>query len=113
MSVKYRIIPIGGGGGITPSGTINITENGTHNVASYATAVVQVEDGTPDYLRFTSDSPTWQASYAKNNGVNPNIQYSTDKSTWYSWDGTAVNLTSADTLYLRGFNPYEIGRTHV
>lgn len=33
------------GGGITPSGTINITANGTYNVTSYASADVQVAGG--------------------------------------------------------------------
>lgn len=34
------------GGGITPTGTINITENGTHDVSSYASASVAVPQGT-------------------------------------------------------------------
>ena len=32
--------------GITPSGTINITENGTKNIAGYAEALVTVRNGT-------------------------------------------------------------------
>ena len=37
------------GGGTTPTGTINITTNGTHNVTDYASADVQVPTTAPDY----------------------------------------------------------------
>lgn len=36
------------GGGVTPSGTVNITANGTHNVSQYEYADVQVPAGGPD-----------------------------------------------------------------
>ena len=31
-----------GGGGITPTGTLNITENGTYDVAAYASVIVNI-----------------------------------------------------------------------
>lgn len=40
------IMTISGGGGIIPTGTINITQNGTHDVTNYASAYVQVPTGS-------------------------------------------------------------------
>ena len=45
------------GGGITPTGTKNITTNGTHDVAAYEYADVQVPTTAPDrYLEFSVDA---------------------------------------------------------
>lgn len=38
----FALTGIGSAGGVTPTGTINITSNGSHNVASYAMAKVDV-----------------------------------------------------------------------
>ncbi len=59
MAIKYRILPIGGGGGSTPTGTINITNNGENiNVAQYATANVAVPASAVDVGTLTIEPIT-------------------------------------------------------
>lgn len=53
------------GGGVTPTGTVNITANGTHNVSQYEYANVQVPAGGPDMaqLELMLGSVTVAGSY--------------------------------------------------
>lgn len=47
-----------GGGGITPSGTIDITENGTYDVTNYASAEVSVSLPTETWTFTMEDGST-------------------------------------------------------
>ncbi len=55
------ILTISGGGGITPTGTLNITSNGTYNVTQYASAAVAVPAGPAISNQDKSVTPTESA----------------------------------------------------
>ena len=56
-SLVYRSLVAAGGGGITPSGVIDIKSNGRHDVTTYATANVQVPPYGEGEVDITSNGP--------------------------------------------------------
>ena len=118
MAIKYRILPIGGGGGITPSGTLPITENGVYDVKQYQYADIGIDPPTPpvpDCLCFTAtqqNSTVGMTHYGTNQSTTtPVLYYSTDGINFSQWDFSTITLANiGDKVYFYGDNPTGIGK---
>ena len=86
-----------GGGGITPTGTIEITENGEYDVTEYASATVTVENvGSDSTIEDGLISGTLTGEYV-NNRVTTMSQYALYQQ--YSVEKLVLNSISSVSVY--------------
>lgn len=95
--------------GIQPTGTFNITANGTYDITNYANVSVQVVSGDYNFLCFTANEANCKVkmSHAGSNssGTKPTVYYSLDKQTWTLWDFNDITLANQnDKVYFYGNN---------
>lgn len=97
-------------GGITPTGTLNIVNNGTYDITNYASVNVSVASGNFNELCFTALQANSKVGM-ENNGTNasvtkPVLYYSTDgRQTWTLWDFSDITLANVDDkVYFYGQN---------
>lgn len=92
--------------GERPTGTIEITENGTHNVADYENAVVNVAGSGEDRLQWKCDnmqSLWYEFADYKGNDLSP-ILNGLDTSNVKKMSGVFTNCSNLTSLDLSGFN---------
>lgn len=101
-----EISSITSGGGITPSGSINISTNGTYDVTNYASAIVAVSGGSGGESSYTISITNSDSSHQT---IEPSLNNNTSfSSVIYSSDSIQVN-PSTISLRLRANTGYNEG----
>ena len=91
------------GGGITPTGAINITENGTHDVTNYASANVSVpQDTTPTGTKQITITENGTTTEDVTNYASAEITVNVSGSSGISWDDIASNSIPSGEIVLSG-----------